>query len=75
MASGSASAPQPEPDGERGVPPGDPPRTLRRAAADLLRAWFELTPSEQKAVAVILSLFLLGLAVRLWHVTRAAWNE
>ena len=33
----------------------------------LLRAWFELTADEQKAMVVILGLFLLGLVVRYWH--------
>jgi hypothetical protein len=31
------------------------------------RAWFRLTPDEQKAVFVILLLFTLGVLVRYWH--------
>ncbi len=33
----------------------------------LVKAWFELTADEKKAVAVILFLALLGLGVRYWH--------
>ena len=32
------------------------------------RSWFELTAQEQQAILVILALFLLGMAVRFWHV-------
>ena len=42
--------------------------TLRR----LFRSWFELTRDEQKALILILALFLLGLAVRFWHVKKEA---
>ena len=33
----------------------------------LLKAWLSLTPSEQKAVAVVLALALQGAGVRWWH--------
>ena len=33
----------------------------------LLRSWFELTAREQKAVILLVALFLLGVIVRLWH--------
>ncbi len=34
----------------------------------LLKCWFELTPREQIAVIIILSLFLLGVLARWFHV-------
>ena len=40
------------------------PNGIRR----LLRSWFELTPHEQTAVILILSLFLLGVLARWIHV-------
>lgn len=39
-------------------------RFLRAAA----RSWVELTAEEQRALLLVLGLFLLGLAVRSWHV-------
>jgi len=33
----------------------------------IFRSWFELTHDEQKVLLLILALFLLGLAVRFWH--------
>lgn len=33
----------------------------------IFRSWFELTADEQKALLLVLVLFLLGLAVRFWH--------
>ena len=38
-----------------------------RVLTQILRSWFELTEEEQKAVIIILALFMLGLAVRYWH--------
>lgn len=35
----------------------------------LPRAWFYLTPNERLSIAVILSLFLLGLGARWWHLS------
>ncbi len=37
------------------------------------RAWLELTLDEQRAVVIILGLFLLGVAARLWHAGRATF--
>ena len=37
------------------------------AFRQIFRAWFELTHDEQKALLLILALFLLGLTVRFWH--------
>jgi hypothetical protein len=36
----------------------------------LLRSWSELTIDEQKAVITVLAIFILGLAVRTWHVQK-----
>lgn len=36
----------------------------------LPRAWFYLTPNERLSIAVILSLLLLGLGARWWHLSR-----
>lgn len=33
----------------------------------IFRSWFELTADEQKALLLVLILFLLGLTVRFWH--------
>ena len=33
----------------------------------IVRSWFELTADEQKALLLVLILFLLGLTVRFWH--------
>lgn len=35
-------------------------------------AWFQLTAMEQKAVAVVLALALLGVAAKYWHSRRTA---
>jgi len=37
------------------------------------RAWLELTLDEQRALVIILGLFLLGVAARLWHAGRATF--
>ena len=34
----------------------------------LFRAWFGLTPDEQKAVIVVLMLALLGIGAKIWRV-------
>lgn len=47
--------------------PGDDGATARARFSGLGRAWFDLNPSEQRALLVILALFLLGLAVGAWH--------
>ena len=39
-----------------------------RFAQAAARSWVELTLEEQRAVMAILALFLLGMAVRVWHV-------
>mgnify|MGYP001595982845 CR=1 FL=1 len=31
------------------------------------RAWFRLTADEQKALALVIFIFLVGLAVKLWR--------
>lgn len=33
----------------------------------MVRSWYELTRNEQRALILILALFLLGLAARAWH--------
>lgn len=38
-----------------------------RLGPALMRSWVELTPGEQKALVLIVGLFLLGLTVRWWH--------
>ena len=50
--------------------PGKPSRT--RFASAVFRSWFALTVQEQKAVVLIVLLFLLGLAVKIWHETASA---
>ena len=45
------------------TPDTDRFETLRR----IFRSWFELTRDEQKVLLLILALFLMGLAVRAWH--------
>lgn len=42
-----------------------------KLVAALLRSWSELTLDEQRACLVVLSLFALGLVVRLWHACAA----
>jgi len=44
----------------------------RKVFVSLLKAWCELTVDEQKAVITILALFILGLAIRTWHVQKEA---
>lgn len=34
----------------------------------LLKAWFGLSPEEQKTLAMVLLLFLLGIVARFWYV-------
>ena len=41
----------------------------------VVRSWFGLTADEQKAVLLVLGLFLLGLAARAWHVERTALEQ
>ena len=53
------NAEAPEPAGR--VPP------TAREAGRVLRAWSALTRGEQRAVAIVVLLALLGLAVRTWH--------
>ena len=49
--------------------PGSRPlAVIRRRIAG---PWFAMTPREQKAVSLVLLLFLLGLAVRIW---RSRWS-
>jgi type II secretory pathway component PulM len=55
--------------GKAQAPAGRTP--LRSAVAALLRSWFGLTPDEQKAILLLLGLFLLGLTVRWWHLHAA----
>lgn len=43
--------------------PEPPGRHLRR----LVTAWTALIPEEQRALAIILGLFLFGVAIRFWH--------
>ena len=38
----------------------------------LFRAWFEMTVEEQRSLIMVLALFLLGTATRLWHL--CFWN-
>ena len=45
-----------------------PERETRSILAESARAWFNLTVDEQRAVVIVLGLFLLGVAVRAWHV-------
>jgi hypothetical protein len=47
--------------------PGTEPAKASEAASSLVRCWFDLTSDEQKAVVMILAIFLLGLTVRIWH--------
>jgi hypothetical protein len=44
----------------------------RAMVSGWIRAWFGLTRDEQKGLLIVLSLFLLGLAVRWWHLSRLA---
>lgn len=43
-------------------------KPLSDASRRLLRNWSNLTGDEQRAAAVILAIFLLGVAARYWHV-------
>ena len=36
------------------------------------RAWFNLTVGEQRALVIVLGLFLLGVAARAWHLHEKA---
>lgn len=40
---------------------------LRASLRRVGRAWFELTADEQRAVALILGLLVLGILARYWH--------
>ena len=53
-----------------GDTPSEAARGARRVVAGAGRAWLALTADERKAVVVVLALFLLGLAVRYWHLRR-----
>jgi len=39
--------------------------------AALLRSWFGLTKEEQRALIIVLALFILGLAVRYCHIRQS----
>ena len=56
------SDPSDPPDATAPPPPG-----LRAALRGVGRAWFELTADEQRAVALILGLLVLGIIARYWH--------
>ena len=43
------------------------PTQRRGPLPGLLRSWFQFTADEQKALILILALFLLGLFARWWH--------
>jgi hypothetical protein len=50
--------------------------TVKTFLFALWRSWLDLTAREQKAVLLVLALFLLGLAVRLWHDCHSTrWTE
>lgn len=34
----------------------------------IFRSWFDLTANEQKAIMLVLGIFLLGLAARTWQI-------
>ena len=44
-----------------------PVKEFRSKTRWIVDAWFALTRDEQKALAVVLGLLLLGLCVRCWH--------
>jgi hypothetical protein len=46
----------------------DREKKLGKTVCALLRSWFELTADEQKAVVIVLAIFILGVAFRFWHV-------
>ncbi len=53
------NAPTPTPENRPGY---------RAALRALSRSWLELTNEEQKAALLILTLLILGILVRYWHV-------
>ena len=48
------------------------PKRMPGMLKDLLQSWFGLTNGEQKAVLIVLALFLLGLVARYWHLHASA---
>jgi hypothetical protein len=44
---------------------------VKRLLQKLVRSWFELTREEQRALVLVLALFLLGIAVRIWRLRAA----
>jgi hypothetical protein len=36
--------------------------------SSLVQAWFEMTREEQRALIIILSLLIIGVLVRAWHI-------
>ena len=52
-----------------GAPEKTPGKKNRaRLLSSLCRAWFEMTSEEQRAIVIILAIFLLGTATRVWHI-------
>ena len=49
---------------------GQPGRGLRAVLRQVCRSWLDLTVEEQRALAIVVGLFLLGVTVRLWHACR-----
>jgi hypothetical protein len=45
-------------------------RRTSQYGAKVVRAWFGLTKDERQALLLVLSLFLLGVGVRFWHVLK-----
>jgi len=41
--------------------------TVFKPLQSIARAWFRLTSDEQKALALVLFIFLVGLAVKFWR--------
>lgn len=38
----------------------------------LLKAWFSLTANERLAILVVVSLFLIGVVARAWHLSQSS---
>lgn len=47
----------------------EPRVRFREMLAALVRSWVDLTEDEQRVVAVVLGIFLLGLLARWWYLT------
>jgi len=43
--------------------------------ASVGKSWFSMTRDEQRAVALIMSLFMLGITVRCGRMLVCSWNE